>query len=233
MTLRPTVKVGSANVVGRAHSNPMPSSHDTSMTIVPGDELGQVVVGEEHQRVVGVLQHAVDDDVVLAEELRERHPALGGDGVAHPAGGVVGVEVQDPGGVDRRGHGGDLPVGQDVDVTDAEGGQRRDGPAGGGAEADDDGAAAGGRSCRSCRPGSGRAAPRRSRPARCSCGTRAGRTTRPRFQWFIASKAMRVSRRSTASWVSSSSCTQCGQPHSTWPVAQLGHVARAAAWAAG
>ena len=36
-------------------------------------------------------------------------------------------------------------------------------------------------------------------------------------QWFIASKAIRVSRRSMASWVISSSWTQCGQPHRTWP----------------
>ena len=42
----------------------------------------------------------------------------------------------------------------------------------------------------------------------------AERTVAP-GQWFIASKAIMVSRRSMASWVSSVSCTQCGQPHST------------------
>lgn len=33
----------------------------------------KVVVGNEHQRRVGVLQDAVDDDVLLGEELRHRH----------------------------------------------------------------------------------------------------------------------------------------------------------------
>ena len=36
-------------------------------------------------------------------------------------------------------------------------------------------------------------------------------------QVAIASKAMSVSFRSMATWVSCSSCTQCGQPHSTCP----------------
>ena len=36
-------------------------------------------------------------------------------------------------------------------------------------------------------------------------------------QWFIASNAIRVSRRSTACWVMSSFWTQCGQPQRTWP----------------
>ena len=41
--------------------------------------------------------------------------------------------------------------------------------------------------------------------------------SRRRDQWFIASNAIRVSRRSTPSWVISSFWTQCGQPHRTWP----------------
>ena len=88
---------------------------------------------------VGVLQHAVDDDVVLGEE---RAPAAPGPPRGARRGsrplGVV-VEVHDPRRVDRRADRGDAAVGQDLDVVDAVRVQRGDGAAGGGAEADDDG----------------------------------------------------------------------------------------------
>ena len=58
---------------------------------------------------------------------------------AHPSRGVVLVEVEDACGVDRRGHGGGLAVGEDVDVVHAECVERRHRTAGGRAEADDDG----------------------------------------------------------------------------------------------
>ena len=38
-----------------------------------------------------------------------------------------------------------------------------------------------------------------------------------RVQWFIASNAISVTRRSMASWAIPRSCTQCGQPQTTWP----------------
>ena len=81
-----------------------------------GCEGREVVVGEERQRGVGVLQNAVDDDVVLREELGQRHAAVLGDRVVHRAGVVVVVEVHDPCGVDRCGDGRDRAVGEDVDV---------------------------------------------------------------------------------------------------------------------
>ena len=47
------------------------------------------------------------------------------------------------------------------------------------------------------------------------------KTCRPKLpslrQWFMASHAMSVRLLSMASCVISGSCTQCGQPHSTWP----------------
>ena len=107
---------------------------------MPGVDVREVVVGHEHQRGVGVLEHAVDDDVVLREELGQRHPAVLRDRVAHLRRGVVVVEVDDPCGVDRCGHGRDRAVGEDVDVVHAQRVERRHRTAGGRAEADDDGA---------------------------------------------------------------------------------------------
>ena len=72
----PTTNVGSSNDVGRAQLKPIASSQDTSMIRLPGPERGEVVVVQEGQRRVGVLQHAVDDDVVLGKIAGERHPAV-------------------------------------------------------------------------------------------------------------------------------------------------------------
>ena len=100
-------------------------------------EGAQLAGGDEHQRRVGVLQHAVDHDVVPGEEVRQRYPAGVRQGVT--AAGVAGVtlEVNHARGVDRGGDRVDVAVGQDVDVVHAvrvEGGHR---PAAGGPEADD------------------------------------------------------------------------------------------------
>src|SRR6478609_449410 len=103
----------------------------------------EVVVRHERDRGVGVLEHAVDDDVVLGEELPEGHRAVLGDRVAHARRRVVGVEVHDPGRVDRRRDSRLLTVRQHVDVADPERLERGDRPAGRGAEADDDRAALG------------------------------------------------------------------------------------------
>ena len=85
---------------------------------------------------------------------------------------VVVVELHDLRGVDRRAHGGDLAVGEDVDVVDAVRVQRRDRAAGGRAEADHRGpqpaAVVAGRA-----RSAGHAAPSSSRRARCSCGRHA------------------------------------------------------------
>ena len=97
--------MGSANVVG-----PRPAE---SHALVAGDVDDQgagrarreVVVGEERQRGVGVLEHAVDDDVVLCEELGQRHLPSSVTAWLTRAVGVVVVEVHDPRGVDRCGHG--------------------------------------------------------------------------------------------------------------------------------
>ena len=62
---------------------------------LPGREGGQVLLGEEDQRCVGVLQHAVDDDVVLGQERRQRHAPVAGDRGLTPLGVVVAVQVHD------------------------------------------------------------------------------------------------------------------------------------------
>ena len=124
------MNIGSANDVG-----PRPAE---AHPLVAGDvddeaarrERRQVVVGEEHQRSVGVLQHAVDDDVVLGEEGRQRHPAVVGQRVATRA--VVSslskwtMRAEWIGEADR----GDVPVGEHVDVVDAERVERGHGAAG-------------------------------------------------------------------------------------------------------
>jgi hypothetical protein len=47
--------------------NPTPASHDTPTIRLP-DEGRDIRLCDEHQRRVGVLQHAVDHDVVAGEE---------------------------------------------------------------------------------------------------------------------------------------------------------------------
>ena len=68
----PTVSIGSANDVGRAHSNPIPSSQETSTIRLPRRNRPRSLVGDEDERVVGVLQDAVDDDVVPGQVLGHR-----------------------------------------------------------------------------------------------------------------------------------------------------------------
>jgi hypothetical protein len=104
------------NVVGRAPAE----SHG----LVAGDvddqgtwcHVRKVVVCQERERRISVLEHAVDDDVVLGEELCKAHPAVLRDRVAHSRRGVVAVEVDEPCGVNRCGHGRDFTMGEDVDV---------------------------------------------------------------------------------------------------------------------
>ena len=84
-----------------------------------------------------MLEHAVDHDVEPGEVGRQRHPAAFAQRVA--AGGVIGValEVDHAGGVDRRGDGGHIPVGEDVDIVHAGRVQGRHRAPAGRAEADD------------------------------------------------------------------------------------------------
>ncbi len=173
---------------------------------------------------VGILQHAVDDDVVVGQEVGHRDASVGGVR-PDPVGCVrVGAHLQDLGGVDRRRDGGDVAVGQHAHVVDAVGVQRGDGAAGGRAEPDDGGAQPAAVAAGDPDQLPWRAAPSSSPPARCSCGRRAGRTRRRTCQWFIASNAISVSRRSMAIWVRAVSCTQCGHPQTIWPVTHLRQV---------
>ena len=71
-TWSPTVNIGSSNVVGRAHSKPMPSSHETSTIRLPRRNAARSSACEVDQRARRVLERAVDDDVVLGQERRER-----------------------------------------------------------------------------------------------------------------------------------------------------------------
>ncbi len=70
-----------------------------------GRELRQVLLRQEHQRRRGVLEHAVDDDVVPGEERGQRlRTVLSERNTAPRVEGVVGhvvVEVDDPCRVDR------------------------------------------------------------------------------------------------------------------------------------
>src|SRR4029453_14680480 len=99
--------------------------------------VGKVVVGHEGDRGISVLEHAVDDDVVLGEEPCKADPAVLGDRVAHPRPGVVGVEVDDPCRVNRCGYGRDGTVGEDVDVMHTQRVERCHRASGGRAKADD------------------------------------------------------------------------------------------------
>ena len=103
-----------------------------------GRERVELTLVEEDQRRIGVLQHAVDDDVVLREELRDRHGPVVREREAPTRPGLVSLEVHDAGRVDRRGHRGDPAVGEDVYVVHPVRVQGRDGPAGGRAEPDHD-----------------------------------------------------------------------------------------------
>ena len=105
---------------------------------LPGPEELHVVVAQVGQRCGGVLQRAVDDDVVLGEVGRERLAPTLGDHVAQVLTVGLVVELSDPHRVDRRAHGCHLTVGEDRDLVHAmgvEGGHR---PAGRGTEADHD-----------------------------------------------------------------------------------------------
>ena len=102
---------------------------------MPEAKQGQLLVRDEHQRRVGVLEDAVDDHVVVGEELVDRLvAAVELERVA----GAVGVllEGDHPNRVDRGGDGGDLALGQDRDVVHTERRQRRHRAASGRTEAD-------------------------------------------------------------------------------------------------
>ena len=105
-----------------------------------GPEGGQVLGAQVGQRRVGVLQRAVDHDVALGEERRQRHAPALGDDLAQERRLAVVVELRDPDRVDGRANRGNTAVGQHLHVVDTVGVQRRHGAAGGGAEADHDGA---------------------------------------------------------------------------------------------
>ncbi len=114
------MSIGSANEVGRAQLKPMPFAG-----------------GHEHQRRVGVLQHAVDHDVVLGQEVRQRHPAALAQRTAAARVARVAIEVHDARRVDGRANRAGRPVGQHIDVRHAMGVQRRHRSPAGRPEADD------------------------------------------------------------------------------------------------
>ena len=104
---------------------------------LPAAEGGQVLLGDEDQGCVGILQNAVDDDVVVREEAGHRDQPVRGIR-PYPVGRVrVGSHLDDLRGVDRRTDGGDVPVGQHAHIVDAVGVQGGDGAAGGRTEPDD------------------------------------------------------------------------------------------------
>ena len=114
----------------------MPSSHDTSTIRLPRRKSVEVGGAQERQRGGGVLQDAVDDDVVLGEVAGQRHPTALGDHVAEVRRLGVVVELPDPDGVDRRPDSGDAAVREHRDLVDAVRVQRGHRTSGRGAEPD-------------------------------------------------------------------------------------------------
>ncbi len=100
-------------------------------------EGGKVVGGDEDQGGAGILQYAVDDDVVVREDASHRDGSVRCIG-PYPLGRVrVASHLNYLGGVDRRTDGGDLAVGQNAHIVNAMGVQGGDGAAGGRTEPDD------------------------------------------------------------------------------------------------
>ena len=101
-------------------------------------ERGQIVFGEEDQRRGRVLKYAVDDDVVVRQELGHRDDTVLRC-IRPCALGCVLVlsHLDDLGAGNGRAHSGHLAGGQDPHIVDAVGVQRGDRAAGGGAESDD------------------------------------------------------------------------------------------------
>ena len=184
------------------------------MNSVPGLKRAEVLVHHEHQRRVGVLEDAVDDDVVAGQDLRERPPAARAR--ACGSGARVALEVPHPHRRERRGDRGDRALGEHRHVADAERRQPPHGAARGGAEADHRGAqpaAVVPADPSSCERVQDRAVARHLVVLVEDVDDEVALS----LQWFIASQAMRVTRRSMASWAISRSWTQCGQPQTTWP----------------
>ncbi len=213
----PTSNIGSSKVVGprpaEAHAL-VAGDVDDQAARPEGREVRGPQVG---QRRGGVLERAVDDDVVLGEVRRQRHAAPVGDDVADGAGrpgrGRTGGSAPSGSGSRRPRR----PVGEHRDLVDAVGVQRRHRAAGGRAEPDHDGAEPATVVAGDADRAPARAAPSSSRRARCSCGTRAARRAPSAVQWFIASKAISVSSPVDGQLGQLGSWTQCGQPQSTWP----------------
>ena len=96
----------------------------------------EILVGDEDQRVIGVLQDAVDDDVVPGQVLRQRAALRVRQLRAPRRIGIVSVVVHQPRGRHRRGHGRDVSMRQHGHLMYAHRQQRSDGAARGRAEAD-------------------------------------------------------------------------------------------------
>ena len=90
------------------------------MNTEPGRKRGQVVGVDEDQRLVGVLQHAVDDDVEAGQHLGHR-VGLGVVEVDDVLLAVrVAVEAPHAHRGERRGDRGDRALGEHGDVADAQ-----------------------------------------------------------------------------------------------------------------
>ena len=95
------MKAGSSNVVGRAQLKPMPRSQDTSTMTLPGRKAARSAGLEIHERLGGVLQGAVDDDVALGQEGRQRLATSLGDHLAEVLAVRLMIELPDHHRVDR------------------------------------------------------------------------------------------------------------------------------------
>ena len=224
--------IGSVNDVGRAQLKPMPTSQETSTMRLPGVKAASSSLGDEDQGCVGVLQDAVDDDVVLGEEVGHREPRPGLSSASVRSGASGSGPSGRSAWVDRRRDRGDVSVGQDVHIVDAVRVQRGDGAAGGRAEPDDGGAqpaaVAAGDPGQLQRVQDGAVAGQlvvlvEDVQAEVPAVGSSGSSPRTRS----ASAAGR-SRPGSAR----SSCTQCGQPQTTCPAGSSREILGAAAWAA-
>ena len=211
--------IGSANDVGRAHSKPIPSSQETSTNSVPGRKRPRSSFIDEHQRRVGVLQDAVDDDVVLGQDLDERRELAAARGRACGSG-SRGSRVEVHASAPSANGAATADTGRWVSTVTSltpSADSARDRAARGGAEADHRGAQA-----------AAVVAGDPEQLQRVQDRAVAGQLV-VLVEDVDAEVAVRASsgsspprrsasaRRSMASWVISRSCTQCGQPQTTWP----------------
>ena len=145
------------------------------MTSVPGRQRWKVFVIEEDRRPIGILEDAVDDDVVLGEKSGQRLAvAVLGVDVATADITLARIELDDPRRVDRGGNRSGIALRQDIHLADAERTESGDSAPSRCPEADHDRVDSTAIVTRRADQRQGMQDRRIARPARCSCAGHAG-----------------------------------------------------------